>query len=393
MHVHAIADPLSVDLELSAAERALRDAVAGFVDAELIPCVSDAFDRERLPRELVPSIAKLGLLGGTLGTHGAASHGHVAYGLAISELERGDSGIRSFASVQGSLVMWPIATYGSDEQKNAWLPRLASGDAIGCFGLTEPTSGSDPGSLRTHARKDGDDYVLTGEKRWLTNGPIADVALIWAKTDGEGPETIRGFLVDTRLPGFEMSRIPGRYSLRASESGQLKLDGVRVPARAMLPGAKGLKGPLSCLNQARYGIAWGAIGAFAACFEAARDQAKTREQFGKPLGARQLVQQKLAEMWTGLGHAQLVALRLGRLKEQGKLTPVQISFGKRANVAAALDGARLARDLLGANGILVDRVVVRHLLNLETVKTYEGTHDVHTLVLGREITGLDAFSG
>jgi glutaryl-CoA dehydrogenase len=392
MHSFAVCDPLSLELELTAEERRLRDATAAFVDAELLPIIADAFEAGRFPRELIPSIARLGLLGGTLTGHGCAGLGHVAMGLATAELERGDSGVRSFASVQGSLVMWPIATYGSDEQRARWLPGLAKGELVGCFGLTEPESGSDPGSMRTRARRDGDGWVLDGHKRWLTNGTFADLALVWAKAEGDGPDAIRGFLVETRSPGVQVHEILGKMSLRASASAEMTFTDVKLPGDAMLPGAKGLRGPLGCLNQARYGIAWGATGALAACFEAAREQARTRIQFGKPLGARQLVQAKLAEMYTALGHAQITALRCGRLKEAGKLTPVQVSFAKRANVDAALAGARIARDLLGANGILLGNVAIRHLLNLETVRTYEGTHDVHTLVLGREITGLDAFS-
>lgn len=394
MNAFAIADPLALEGELTEAERRVRDDVAAVVDRSLLPIIADAFEAGRFPRELVPEIARTGLLGGTLTTHGCAGMGAVAYGLATAELERGDSGVRSFASVQGALVMWPIATYGSEAQKDRWLPGLAKGELVGCFGLTEPESGSDPGSMRTRARKDGSGWILEGTKRWLTNGPIADVALVWAKAEGEGegPASIRGFLVPLPSPGAVMGTIPRRMSLRASVSGELSLDGVRLPAEAMLPGVKGLKGPLSCLNQARYGIAWGAMGAHAACLEAARDYARTRMQFGKPIATKQLVQAKLAEIYTALGHSQLTALRLGRLKEQGKLTPAQVSFGKRANVAFALDAARSARDMLGGNGILLDHAPMRHLMNLETVKTYEGTHDVHTLVLGREITGLDAFS-
>lgn len=392
MNVFAIADPMLLELELSDAEKQARDQAARFVDEEVLPVVADAFDRGEFPRDLIKGAAQAGLLGSTLTGWGCAGLGHVAYGLAMAEVERGDSGLRSFASVQGALVMWPIATYGSDEQKERWLPGMAKGELVGCFGLTEPTSGSDPASMKTVARKDGDDWVLDGEKKWLTNGPFADVALIWAKTEDDSASSIRGFLVETGTPGFEMRSIPRRMSLRMSESGECSLRGVRVPSSAMLPGVKGLKGPLTCLNQARYGIAWGAIGAHAACFESARDYAKSRIQFGEPLGARQLVQAKLAQMYTTLGQAQLTALRVGRLKEQGGLTPTQVSFAKRANVEAALDAARVARDVLGGVGITLDHPPIRHLLNLETVKTYEGTHDVHTLVLGREITGLDAFS-
>jgi glutaryl-CoA dehydrogenase len=340
MNSFAIADPFLLEHELGDGERAVRDAVAKVVDDALLPIIADAFEAGRFPDELVGELARTGILGGSIAGHGCAGLGAVAYGLAMMELERGDSGVRSFASVQGALVMWPIATYGSDEQKARWLPAMARGEQIGCFGLTEPQSGSDPGSMQTFARKDGDDWLLFGEKRWLTNGPFANVALVWAKLEGEGPESIRGFLVELPSAGAEMVSIPRRMSLRASASGQLKLSGVRVPAASMLPGVKGLKGPLSCLNQARHGIAWGATGAHAACLEAARDYTKARQQFGKPLASKQLVQERLAEIYTALGHAQLVAMRLGRLKEAGKLTPAQVSFVKRAKVASALESAR-----------------------------------------------------
>lgn len=392
MHSYAIADPMLLELELTDAEKEVRDAAARFVDDDVLPLVADAFDRGEFPREFVKAAGQAGLLGSTLSGWGCGGLGPVAYGLQMAELERGDSGLRSFASVQGALVMWPIATYGSDEQKQRWLPGMAKGELVGCFGLTEPTSGSDPASMLTVARRDGDDWIIDGEKKWLTNGPFADVALIWAKTEGDDASSIRGFLVETNSAGFEMRSIPRRMSLRISESGECSLKGVRVPASAMLPGVRGLKGPLTCLNQARYGIAWGVIGAHAACFQSARDYSLSRVQFGSPLGGRQLVQAKLAEMYTTLGLSQMTALRCGRLKEQGKLTPAQVSFAKRHNVQAALEAARVARDVLGGVGITLDHPPIRHLLNLETVNTYEGTYDVHTLVLGRQITGLDAFS-
>lgn len=394
MHAFAIADPMALDADLAATEREGRDRVARFIDAEVLPVIAEAFERGRFPRELVPGLARLGLLGATLPAPWGVSLGDVAYGLALAEVERGDSGLRSFVSVQSALVMWPIATYGSPEQQARWLPALAKGEVLGCFGLTEPDSGSDPASLRTTARRDGDDWILDGDKHWLTNGPDAGVALVWAKCEGldEGARSIRGFLVELPSAGAVMRPVEQKMSLRASSTGALELRGVRVPASAMLPGARGLKGPLSCLNQARFGIAWGVTGAHAACLEAAQGWAKTRVQFGEPIGRRQLVQAKLADVYTALGHAQLVALRLGRLKEQGRLTPVQVSFGKRANVAAALEAARTCRDVMGAAGITLEHAPIRHLLNLETVRTYEGTHDVHTLVLGREITGLDAFA-
>lgn len=392
MNTYAIADPMRLEFELTAAEKDVRDKAARFVDDDVLPFVADAFDRGEFPRQFARDAGRAGLLGSTLAGWGCAGLGPVAYGLQMAELERADSGLRSFASVQGALVMWPIATYGTDEQKNTWLPGMAKGELVGCFGLTEPTSGSDPASMRTVARRDGDDWVLDGEKKWLTNGTFADVALIWAKTEGDDASSIRGFLVETDRPGFEMRSIPRRMSLRLSESGECSLNGVRVASSAMLPGVRGLKGPLSCLNEARYGISWGVVGAHAACFESARDYALSRVQFGSPLAGRQLVQAKLAEMYTTLGLSQMTALRVGRLKQEGKATPTQVSFAKRHNVGAALDAARVARDILGGVGITLDHVPIRHLLNLETVNTYEGTYDVHTLVLGREITGINAFS-
>jgi len=398
MDMFRIADPLGLDADLTTAEREVRDAAAAWVDATLLPHVAGWFEAGTVPREVAASMGAAGLLGGALPAPWGRGWSPVSYGLAMAELERADSGLRSLASVQGALVMWPIATYGSAEQQQRWLPRLAQGEAVGCFGLTEPESGSDPGSMRTVAQRDGDDWVLHGTKRWLTNGPMADVALVWARVEGDGegaetgPASIRGFLVELPSAGARMESIPGRMSLRASLSGQLQLDGVRVPAGAMLPGVRGLKGPLSCLNQARYGIAFGVTGAHAACLQSARDYTLARSQFGRPLASRQLVQARLAELYASLGQAQLLAMRLGRLKEAGKLTPVQVSLGKRNNVASALEAARTARELLGGNGILLEHAPVRHLLNLETVRTYEGTHDVHTLVLGRHVTGLDAFS-
>jgi glutaryl-CoA dehydrogenase len=399
MHCHAELDPLAADSLLRPDERAVRDAAARAVDDELLPLMPEAFERGEVPAQVVPALARLGAFGPTIAGQGWEPLGPVAYGLMLQEIERCDSGVRSIASVQGALVMWPIAEYGSPEQRARWLPALRRGEALGCFALTEPQSGSDPGGLQTRARRDGDGYVLDGHKRWATNGLSAKVALVWAKlVEGPGdadpgPKAIRGFLVEAGAPGLEQRPIPGRMSLRVSESAELLLRGVRVPASAMLPGAKGLGAPLSCLSQARYGIAWGAVGAATACYASARDYAKGRVQFGRPLGARQLVQQRLAQMYSDIGLAQLACVQLGRLKERGELTPVQISLAKRAHVAMALDAARSARDLLGANGITLAHAPVRHLLNLETVKTYEGTHDVHTLVLGRHVTGLDAFSG
>ena len=394
MHCHAELDPLAVSSLLTDEEKQVRDEAARVVDEELLPLAAGAFERGEMPAAAVRALAGLGAFGAALTTHGCRGLNPVAAGLLIQEIERADSGFRSCASVQSSLVMWPISTFGSDEQRDRWLPLLRGGEALGCFALTEPESGSDPASLTTRARRDGDGFILDGHKRWSTNGLSAKVALIWAKLDGEGEgaKAIRGFLVETNLPGFSARPIAGKMSLRASESAELILEGVRVPESAMLPGARGLGAPLKCLNEARAGIAWGAVGAATACYAAARDYTKSRIQFGKPLASFQLVQAKLAQMYSDIGVAQLTCIQLGRLKERGQLTPVQVSLAKRAHVAMALDAARAARELLGANGILLAYPPIRHLLNLETVRTYEGTHDVHTLVLGREVTGLDAFS-
>lgn len=381
MNCHALLDPLDSQSLLTAEERALRDETARAVDETLLPLAADAFERGEMPDAAVKALATMGAFGPSL--HGA---GPMGYGLMMQEVERADSGFRSCASVQSSLVMWPIHAFGSDEQKSRWLPALRRGEALGCFALTEPGSGSDPASLTTRAVKDGTRYRLTGHKRWSTNGNRAAVAIVWAKT-GDDAKSIRGFLVERGQ--FQARPIPGKMSLRASDSAELILDG---GIGELLPGAVGLGAPLKCLNEARYGIAWGAVGAAAACFASARDYVVERKQFGKPLGSFQLVQEKLAQMYTGIGFAQLACVQIARLKEKGQLTPVQVSFAKRAHVAMALDAARSARDMLGANGITLAYPPIRHLLNLETVKTYEGTHDVHTLVLGRHITGLDAFS-
>jgi glutaryl-CoA dehydrogenase len=319
--------------------------------------------------------------------YGCAGMGAVAYGVVCRELEASDSGLRSFVSVQGSLAMTAIHKYGSEEQKQEWLPRMAAGEALGCFGLTEPDNGSDPGAMRTNAKRDGGDWVLNGAKMWITNGSVADVAVVWARTD----DGIRGFLVPTKTPGFAAPKIHKKLSLRASVTSELILQDVRLPADAMLPGVRGLKGPLGCLSEARYGIVWGAIGAGRTCYETAVNYAKTREQFGKPIGAFQLTQEKLAWMEVALGQAGLTALHIGRLKEEHKVTPQQISFGKLANVRAALDVARQARTILGANGITLEYPVIRHMNNLESVLTYEGTQEIHTLVLGEAITGLSAY--
>ncbi|TYB44278.1 acyl-CoA dehydrogenase family protein [Actinomadura chibensis] len=381
-------DVLRVDDRLTDEERLVRDTVRAFAAEAVAPRVAEWFEQGTFPvRELAPELGKLGLLGMHLTGYGCAGTGAVAYGVACRELEAADSGLRSFVSVQGSLAMTAIHRYGSEEQKGEWLPRMAAGEALGCFGLTEPDRGSDPADMRTRARRDGSDWVLDGAKMWITNGSVADVAVVWARTD----DGIRGFLVPKGTPGFTAGDVHRKMSLRASITSELVLDGVRVPGDAVLPGVKGLKGPLGCLTEARYGIVWGAVGAGRACYEAAVDYARTREQFGRPIGAFQLTQEKLAWMEVALGQAGLVALHIGRLKEEGGATPQQVSFGKLANVRAALDVAREARTVLGANGITLEYPVIRHMNNLESVLTYEGTQEIHLLTLGKAVTGLDAF--
>ncbi|WP_067475117.1 acyl-CoA dehydrogenase family protein [Actinomadura hibisca] len=381
-------DVLRVDDQLTDEERLVRDTVRAFVAERVAPHVAEWFEEGAFPaRELGPELGKLGLLGMHLEGYGCAGTSAVAYGVACRELEAADSGLRSFVSVQGSLAMAAIHKYGSEEQKNRWLPPMAAGEAIGCFGLTEPDRGSDPGDMRTRARRDGADWVLDGAKMWITNGSVADVAVVWARTE----EGVRGFLVPAGTPGFSARDIHRKMSLRASVTSELVLEGVRLPADAVLPGVTGLKGPLGCLSEARYGILWGAVGAGRACYESAVEYARTREQFGKPIGSFQLTQEKLAWMEVALGQAGLVALHVGRLKDAGKVTPQQVSFGKLANVRAALDVARQARTVLGANGITLEYPVIRHMNNLESVLTYEGTQEIHTLVLGQAITGISAY--
>jgi glutaryl-CoA dehydrogenase len=380
-----------LDDALTADERAVRDAVARVVDTEVLPIIGRHFREGTFPAQLVPRLGELGVLGANLSGHGCAGVSNVAYGLGLQELERGDSGLRSFASVQGSLVMYPIHAWGSEEQKQRFLPAMAQGKCIGCFGLTEPEAGSDPGSMRTRAVRDGDGWVLDGSKAWITNGTVADVAVVWAKTGEAGPESVRGFLVEKGMPGFVAKEIPGKLSLRASWTAELSFTEVRVPDRNVLPGVQGLRGPLSCLNNARAGIAFAVTGAAIACFEAARSYALQRRQFDRPIASFQLTQEKLADMLERIVQAQLLGLRLLRLKDEGKATPVLVSLAKRANVRSALEIARSARTILGANGITDDFPPLRHALNLESVLTYEGTHEVHTLVLGKAITGIDAF--
>lgn len=387
-----ITDLFRIDDLLSAEEKAARDAVARFVDTEVLPIIGKHFRDGTFPAHLIPGLAELGVLGANLQGYGCAGMNTVSYGLVLQELERGDSGLRSFASVQGSLCMFPIHAYGSEEQKTRFLPGMAKGQLIGCFGLTEPDFGSNPGGMRARARKDGDSWVLNGTKAWITNGSIADVAVVWAKTDDGGPESVRGFLVEKGMPGFSAREIPGKFSLRASRTSELSFQDVRVPDRDVLPGVVGLRGPLSCLNNARAGIAFAVTGAAIACFEGAREYALSRTQFdGKSIAGYQLTQEKLADMLQEIVKAQLLSLRLARLKDEGRSNPVMVSLAKRNNVKSALDIARVARSIYGANGITDDYPPVRHMLNLESVFTYEGTHEVHTLVLGKAITGIDAF--
>ncbi len=374
---------------LSEEEKMVRGTVRSFVGERVIPEADRHFEEATFPLDLVPEMARLGLFGANLPEeYGCAGMNNVAYGLVMQELERGDSGIRSFASVQGALVMYPIYTYGSEEQKRHWLPPLARGELIGCFGLTEPDHGSDPAGMTTRAERRGDCWVLNGAKSWITNGTIADVAVVWARAEG----TVRGFLVEKGTRGFTAPEIKHKMSLRASITSQLIFDDCEIPGANMLPGSSGLKSPLSCLNQARYGIAWGALGAAMACYHTALEYSRKRTQFGRPIGGFQLVQEKLVTMLTEITKGQLLALQLGRLKDAGRLHFTQTSMAKRNNVAAALEIARMARDILGANGISLEFPVIRHMCNLESVKTYEGTHDIHMLILGEAITGLSAFS-
>ncbi len=381
-------DLYNIDHLLSEEERMVRDTVRQFVRERVLPIIGEHFEAGTFPRTLIPEVAELGLLGMHLQGYSCAGLSAVSYGLACQELEAGDSGLRSFVSVQGSLAMYPIHAFGSEEQKQRWLPGMARGEIIGCFGLTEPDFGSDAAGMITSARRDGDSYVLNGAKMWITNGSIADVAVVWAKAE----DGVRGFLVERGMPGFSTNDIHHKLSLRASITSELHFDECRVPATNMLPGVRGMRGPLSCLNEARFGIAWGATGAARACYEMALEYAKSRIQFKKPIASFQLVQQKLAIMATELVKGQLLALQLGRLKDEGLLHPVQISVAKRNNVREAIKTAREARTVLGANGITLEYPVIRHMNNLESVFTYEGTDDIHTLIIGQAITGINAFA-
>ncbi len=373
---------------LSPEELLVRDTIRNFVTREVIPIMDRHFEEATFPKHLIPGMAQLGVYGANLPEeYGCAGMNNIAYGLVMQELERGDSALRSFASVQGALVMYPIYTFGSAEQRGYWLPKLANGERIGCFGLTEPDHGSDPASMSTRAVRSGDEWVLNGAKSWITNGTIADVAVVWAKVDGE----VNGFLVEKGTKGFAAPEIKHKMSLRASVTSQLIFEDCRIPCVNRLPKAQGLRGPLMCLNQARYGIAWGTLGAAMACYDTSLEYAKARTQFGRPIGSFQLVQEKLVYMLTEITKGQLLALQLGRLKDSGKLHFTQTSLAKRNNVAIALETARLARDILGANGISLEFPVIRHMCNLESVKTYEGTHDIHALIVGQAITGLSAF--
>ena len=381
-------DYFLIDSLFNEQELLVRQNTRQFVEDRVIPVIRDCFRDGRFPKELIPELGRLGFLGANLDGYGCAGMSQVEYGLIMQELERGDSGLRSFVSVQGALVMYPILTYGSEEQKSQWLPKLQSGEAIGCFGLTEPNFGSNPAGMQTRARKDGDSWVLNGEKTWITNGSVADVAVVWARAE----DGIRGFVVEKGIPGFSASELHGKLSMRASVTASLAFSDCRLKASAMLPTAKGLKAPLSCLTQARFGIGWGVLGAAMDCYETARKYVILRKQFDdKPLASHQLVQEKLAHMITEITKAQLLALHAGRLKDQNKLDSAHVSMLKKNNVAIALDCARLSRDLLGGNGIMDEYPIMRHMCNLETVKTYEGTDHIHTLVIGERVTGVAAY--
>jgi len=387
-------DFFCADSLLTEDEIQIRDHVRNWVEERYLPLIDQAYEDAKFPAEVIPEVAGMGLLGATLPEkYGCAGVGPVAYGLAMQELERGDSGLRSFASVQGSLVMYPIYEYGSEAQREQWLPLLASGAKIGCFGLTEPDFGSDPGGMITRAVKSQGGWVLNGAKMWITNGTVADVAVVWAKVKDEaaGRDIVQGFLVEKGMKGFSAPEQKRKHSLRASVTSELLLQDVEVPESSRLPGASGLKAPLSCLSQARYGIAWGVLGAAMACFHSAAEYSKVRVMFDRPIGGFQLVQAKLADMLTEITKGQLLCVQLGRLKQDGKATPAQVSLAKRNNCEISLDIAREARDLLGANGITAEYPVMRHMCNLESVKTYEGTHNIHTLVLGEQVTGIPAY--
>jgi glutaryl-CoA dehydrogenase len=383
----------ALDLHLSEEERLIRETVRRFVRERYLPRAGELYEKEDFPRDLIPEIAELGLLGAGLKGYGCAGMSAVEYGLILEELEYGDSGLRSFVSVQGSLTMYAIWAYGTEAQKQKYLPEMAKGKLIGCFGLSEPDSGSDPGSMTARARKDGNDWVLSGTKMWITNSPFADLAVVWAKVDDGGPESIMGFIVERGMKGFETPKIHGKMSLRASETGEIVLDECRVPEDNVLPNRLRLGAPLGCMTQARFGISWGAMGAAKACFDTALSYASQRVQFGVPISTKQLTQEKLVDMASEIIKGDLLALHFGRLKDRqgGKLSPEQVSLCKRNNVGKALEIARTCRGILGGNGILLEYPIIRHMMNLESVYTYEGTHEVHTLILGKALTGHDAF--
>ena len=383
-------DPLDlfdVRSELSEDERMVQDSVARFVDDQVIPVMQEAFEQHRFPGELIPLVAELGLFGSSIEGYDCAGLNSICYGLICQELERGDSGLRSFVSVQSSLVMFPIHAYGSEDQKQRWLPAMARGEAIGCFGLTEPHGGSDPGNMKTHAKRDGDDWIINGSKMWITNGSIADAAIVWAMTD----EGVKGFIVEKDMPGFTTQEIENKFSLRASVTSALFFDNVRVPEASVLPDATSLKAALSCLTQARYGISWGVIGAAQACLDEVIRYADDRILFNRPISHTQAIQIRLADMARRITTAQLLSLQLGRIKDRGRLSPSQVSLAKWNNCRAAIDIARDARDILGGSGISAEYVPIRHMLNLESVITYEGTETIHQLVVGQELTGVNAF--
>ena len=384
-------DYLDLGADLTEEERMIRDTAREFVQEEVCPDIADHYIEGTFPKEIIPEMGELGFYGPNLEGYGMLGIGERAYGLLMAELEACDSGLRSMASVQGALVMYPIHAFGSEEQKEKWLPKLASGEAVGCFGLTEPNHGSNPGGMETYAVKDGDEYVLNGNKTWITNSPISDVAVVWARDRSAADDPIRGFIVETDRDGVSTNKIDEKLSLRASITGEIALNDVRIPEENVLPGVEGLKGPLSCLTQARYGIAWGAVGAAKDAFETALEYTSDREQFGQPIAGFQIQQEKFAEMATQISLAELLVHRLAELKERGELRPQQVSMAKRNNVRMARDQSRIAREMLGGNGITADYSPMRHMANMETVYTYEGTHDIHSLILGEDLTGIAAF--
>lgn len=387
----SLAELIAVDHLLTEEEKLVAETVRRFVRERYLPRAADLFAKEEFPTDLIPEMAEMGLLGAALKGYGCAGMSPAAYGLALEELEYGDSGLRSFASVQGSLAMFPIYKFGSEAQKERWLPKMANGEIIGCFGLTEPDAGSDPAAMKTNAKRDGKDWILNGTKMWITSSPVAKLAVVWAKTNGDDPKSIRGFVVERGMKGFETPTVHGKMSLRASPTGEIVLSDVRVPDENVLPNVEGLRGPLSCLTQARFGISFGALGAARACFDSVLSYTRERVAFGKPIAAKQLVQKKISDMAIEIAKGKIMAVHFARLKEKKDLLPAQVSLCKKNNVGIALEIARTARSLLGGNGILLEYPVIRHMVNLESVFTYEGTDEVHTLILGQSLTGISAF--